>query len=109
MVGLRLLEGGLAVLADHHERRQEDGLERHDEGQLRPWVRLDEEHPQHEHHGVDVDEPHRTGEGGDGIGDAQLRVGAAAVLVSDQRRMVLGVRVELGHGMSSLNQAAAAH
>src|SRR3954470_20926879 len=33
VIGLLLLEGGLTVLADHHERREEDRLEGDDQGQ----------------------------------------------------------------------------
>src|SRR3954449_12253512 len=43
--GLLLLEDGLTVLADHHERREEDRLEGHDEGQRRPRALLDDQHP----------------------------------------------------------------
>jgi len=41
-VVVRLLLGvlALAVLTDHHERRQEDGFQRHDEGQGRPRALL---------------------------------------------------------------------
>ena len=58
MVRLGVLELGLAVLPDHDERRQEDRLERHDEGELRPRVGFDEQHPAGEGHGMDVDERH---------------------------------------------------
>ena len=45
VVGLGALELGLAVLADHDERRQEDRLERDDQRELRPRVGFDEQHP----------------------------------------------------------------
>src|SRR6516162_3873393 len=38
VVGLGLLESGLTVLADHHEGRQENRLERYHQGQRRPGV-----------------------------------------------------------------------
>jgi hypothetical protein len=49
-------EGRLAVRADHAERRQEDGLERHEQGQGRPGVSLDEQHPDAESDKVQVHE-----------------------------------------------------
>ena len=45
VVGLGSLELRLAVLADHDERRQEDRLERDDQGQPRPRIGFDEQHP----------------------------------------------------------------
>ena len=110
VVGLGLLEGCLAVLADHDEGREKDGLQRHHQRQLRPGVGLHEQHPQGEDHGVDVDELHRSGEGGDGVGDPQLQVGGATGLVRHHDRVVLGVRVEPihGHPLSGLDAAAGA-
>ena len=68
VIGLRLLEHGLPVLADHDERRQEDRFERHHQGELRPRVRLDEQHPGGERDRMDVDERHRAGEARDRVG-----------------------------------------
>jgi hypothetical protein len=48
MVRLGLLEGRLAILADHHERGQEDRLERHHQRQCRPRTALQEQHPHSE-------------------------------------------------------------
>ena len=74
VIGLGTLELGLAVLADHHERREEDGLERHDQRQPRPRVRLEEQHPAGEQRGVEVHELHRPREPGDVVHDAELDV-----------------------------------
>jgi hypothetical protein len=74
MVGLVLLEGGLPVLSDHHERRQEDGLERDHQGQGRPWALLEQEHPDREDRDVDVDEQHRSRIPGDVVGDGPLKL-----------------------------------
>jgi hypothetical protein len=62
-------------LTYHHERRKKDRLQRDDERQLRPRVRLDEQHPNRKQGGVDVDERHRPGERGDGVRESQLQVG----------------------------------
>src|SRR4029077_353867 len=52
-----------SVLADHHEGRKEDRLERHDHRQQAVRVLLDAEpDPAAEPDDVDVDEPHRAGE-----------------------------------------------
>jgi hypothetical protein len=45
VVGPGLLESRLTVLADHHESRQEDRLERHHQRQRRPGVALQDDHP----------------------------------------------------------------
>ena len=74
VVGLLLLELRLPVLPDHHEGRQEDRLERDDEGQRRPGAVLEEDHPQAESDRVDVHEAHRAGECCDPIRDAQLEL-----------------------------------
>jgi hypothetical protein len=73
VVGLGALELCLAVLADHHERRQKDRLERHDEREPRPRIGFDKEHPAGEGDDVEVDEPHGRREGGDRIDDAKLQ------------------------------------
>ena len=49
-----------AILADHHERRQEDRLERHDHRQQPEGITLDaEDDPDREPQDVEVDERHR--------------------------------------------------
>ena len=75
VVGLGLLEGGLTVLTDHHERRQEDRLQRHDQAQRRPRALLEREHLQREDGGVQVDEGHGPGEGRDLVRDLELEAG----------------------------------
>ena len=82
VVGLGALELRLAVLADHDERRQEDRLERDDQGQPRPRVGFDEQHPAREGDGMDVHERHRAGEARDRVGDAELDVGRSPSGVS---------------------------
>src|SRR5207248_1950933 len=89
-----LLEGGLAVLADHHEGRQEDGLERDDQRQCRPRALLEHQHPQREQHSVEVDEVHRARERGDLVGDAKLGVVSPLLPLGDDRGMVKHARVE---------------
>src|SRR5260221_7815093 len=64
---------------------------------MRRAVGLYEQKPEGEDHGVDVEELHRSGEGGDGVGDPQLQVGGATGLVRHHDRVVLGLRVELIH------------
>ena len=93
-VGLDLLEGGLAVLADHHEGRQEDGLERDDQRQCWPRALLEHQHPQREQHGVEVDEVHRARERGDLVGDAKLGVAGPLLPLGDDSGMVRDARVE---------------
>jgi hypothetical protein len=44
VIRLGLLEGRLPVLADHGKRGQEDRLQRHDQRQHRPRVRLDDQY-----------------------------------------------------------------
>ena len=62
-----------AVLRDHHERRQEDRLERDDHRQQAERILLDaEDDPHREPDDVDVDEEHRAGELRDLVGDAVL-------------------------------------
>jgi hypothetical protein len=96
VVGLLLLERRLAVLADHHERRQEDRFQRHDERERRPRALLDRQHPDRERGDVDVDEHHRPRERRDRVGDAQLEVGRPLLEVFDDDGTVRDVRVELG-------------
>ena len=74
VVGLELLEHRLTVLPDHHERRQEDRLQRHHERQRRPGAALGKEHPRSEGHHVQVDEVHRAGELGDRVREPELHV-----------------------------------
>jgi hypothetical protein len=69
VVCLRLLECRLPVLADHHERRQEDRLQRDDQGERRPWTLLEDDHPHDEHDGVQVHERHGARERGDRVSD----------------------------------------
>src|ERR1700738_2705989 len=45
MVGPGLLESRLTVLADHHERRQENRLKRQHQGQRWPRASFQEQHP----------------------------------------------------------------
>ena len=88
MIRFGLLERRLPVLTDHHEGREEDCLERHNQCQFRPRIALDEDHPQSEHHGVEVHEAHRACERSDRIGDSQLRVSRSAAGVRRNDRMV---------------------
>ena len=74
MIRLGLQEVPLPALADQDKRGQEDRFQRHDQRQRRPWLRLDEQHPDGEHRDVQVDEPHRPREPGDPISDPQLKV-----------------------------------
>ena len=92
VIRLRLLEGGLAVLADHHEGRQEDGLEGDRERQRRPGRRLQKNHhPQPEHEHVHVDEHHRAGERGDVVCDPELQVRGALGVEPDGQRGLAGL------------------
>src|SRR4051794_19431965 len=88
VVGLGLLERGLAVLPNRDEGGQEDGFERHDQGQLRPRIGLDEEHPDPEEYDVDIDERHRSGVRGDRVGDSQLNAGGPLLLMGHDGRVV---------------------
>jgi hypothetical protein len=74
VVGLGLLERCRPILADHYEGGQEDRFQRDDERQLGPRIILQEDHPDGEDDGMDIDERHRTGEGGDAVGQANLEV-----------------------------------
>src|SRR5262249_22658957 len=93
VVGLGLLEGCLAVLADHHEGRQEDRFQRHDERKRRPGALLEDEHPQREEGDMQVDEVHRAGECRDLVGDSQLEVLSALHLVLENKRTMLRLRL----------------
>jgi len=53
-------------------------------------VRFGEQHPAGEADRVDVDERHRAGERGDGVGDAELDVGCPTGGVLDDDRMMDG-------------------
>src|SRR6266511_3091069 len=74
VVGLRLLERRLSVLYDLHERRQEDRLEGHDEGELGPRALLEEEHPGAEADCMEVNECHRPRERGDAVRQPEMDV-----------------------------------
>jgi hypothetical protein len=87
LVGDHLTLGVGTVLADHHERREEDRLERHDHREQAVRVLLHPEaDPRGEPDDVDVDEPHRSGERGDLVRDPVL----------DALRSLLGVLHEHG-------------
>jgi Adenylate and Guanylate cyclase catalytic domain len=79
-----------SVLANHHEGRQEDRLERDDHRQQSVRVVLDpEDDPAREPGDVDVDEPHRAGEGRDPVGDPVLDALGALFGVLEKRRVRL--------------------
>src|SRR5437773_2047658 len=65
---------GRTVLTDHHERREKDRLQRHDQRECRPRLLLQQDHPHGEQRHVQVHKVHRTREGGDAVGDAILDV-----------------------------------
>lgn len=88
VVCLGALELRRPILADQHERRQKDGLERDDECQLRPGVSLGEEHPRGKGGGVQVDERHRTGERRGPISHPQLHVRRSSSGVGDDDRVM---------------------
>jgi hypothetical protein len=78
------------VLADHHERREEDRLERNDHRQQPVRVVLDTEHdPAAEPRDVDVDEGHGAGERRDPIRDAVLHTLGPLPRVFEQGRVGL--------------------
>src|SRR5262249_19913265 len=95
-VGPHAVFRGLAVLADQHEARQEDRLERHDHRQqaerkrierLEPRHRHDvHRHPHHEPHAVEDEERHAPRERRDHVGDP-VEQGQLAL-----RRLVDGAR-----------------
>jgi hypothetical protein len=77
-----------AVLADHHEGREEDRLERNDHRQEAVWVLLDAEaDPAGEPDDVDVHERHRAGEGGDPVCDPVLHTLCTLASVLEKRRV----------------------
>src|SRR3954447_2746326 len=87
LVGENLSLGVRPVLADHHERGEEDRLERDDHGQQAEGVLLDAEaDPAREPDDVEVDERHRAGERRDLVGDPVLDVLGALFGVLQQRR-----------------------
>jgi hypothetical protein len=78
------------ILADHHERRQEDRLERNDHRQQSGRIALDAEDDSHrEPNDVEVDERHRAGEPGDDIGNPLLDACCARFGVLGERRVNL--------------------
>src|SRR3954451_7705151 len=88
LVGENLSLGVRPVLADHHEGREEDRLERDDHGQQAEGVLLDAEaDPAAEPDDVNVDERHRAGEGGDLVRDPVLRRFGALLGLLDKRRI----------------------
>ena len=73
LIGDDLAPGVGAVLADHHEGREEDRLERDDHRQQAEGVLLDAEaDPAAEPEDVEVDEGHRARERSDPVGDPAL-------------------------------------
>src|SRR6478752_4882581 len=97
MVRLGLLERRLAVLADHHERGQEDGFQRNDERERRPGAGFDEEHPGREPENVEVHEVHRAGERRDLVRDMQLELlRTLLLLLEDERTQLMLLLLALG-------------
>ena len=88
VVGFGLLEGSLAVLADHDERRQEDRFERHDQSQYRPRVRFQYRYPHGEKDHVNEDEVHRAGECGDAIRQPRVEILASSLRLLQHGWMV---------------------
>jgi hypothetical protein len=77
-----------AILADHHEGGEEDGLERDDHGEQAVGIGLDAEaDPAAEPDDVDVDERHRAGECRDPVGHTVLRLLGALLRVLQERRI----------------------
>ncbi len=81
-VGAHVGDDRRAVLADEHEGREEDRLERHDEREQTVGKRIEAAMPDpslvlgdppHEPHDVDVHEPHVSGEPGEPVGQAVLQ------------------------------------
>jgi hypothetical protein len=78
------------VLADHHEGREEDRLERDDHRQQPVWVALDAERdPAAEPGDVDVDQRHRPGKGRDPVGHPVLDARRPLFGLPDERRIRL--------------------
>src|SRR5688572_11341237 len=94
VIGLRLLEGGLPVLSDHHEGGQEDRLERDRQCQRRPRIPLDHEHPEPECQGMEVHELHRARERSDAVRESELELRGALGVQPDDYRVL---RWEYGH------------
>src|SRR3954469_6612549 len=85
-----------AILADHHEGRQEDRLERDDHRQEAVGVDLNSEaDPAAEPGDVDVHEQHRAREGGDPVREPVLPRGGTRLFVLQQCRIER--RLRLGH------------
>jgi hypothetical protein len=89
VVCLGLLECRLSVLTDHHERRKENRLERHDEGQHGPRAFLQEQHPDGEYRCMNPDEVHRPRERGDSIRQTQLEIPASSLRLFHHDWMVV--------------------
>ena len=103
LVGDRLTLRVGPVLADHHEGREEDRLERDDHRQQAVRVVLDaESDPAAEPGDVDVDEPHRAGERGDAVGDPVLDALRPLLGMPGERRVRLGARawVAVAHALA---------
>jgi hypothetical protein len=88
VIRLGLLERRLPVLADHHERGQEDRFQRHDQRQRRPRAFLEKQHPDREQRDVQIDEVHRPRETGDPVRDPQLNVRGPPLLFLQDHRVV---------------------
>src|ERR1700732_2673580 len=88
MVCLCLLESRLPILTDHHERRKEDCLERHDQRQRWPRAFLQNQHPDSEHRRVNPDEVHRPRECRDSIGQPHLETLASFLCLVQYGRMM---------------------
>jgi hypothetical protein len=82
VVGFGLLEGSLAVLADHDERRQEDRFKGNHQSQGRPRALFQNHHPYGEKASVNPDEVHSAGECGDAIGQGPFSAGHTAAGVN---------------------------
>src|SRR5262245_60136143 len=77
-----------SVLADHHERREEDGLERDDHREEAEWIVLyAEPDPEAEPEDVDVDEEHRAGELRDLVRDSVLNALRSLFRVFEENRV----------------------
>jgi hypothetical protein len=101
VICLGLLERRLAVLADHHEGRQEDGFQRHDEGERGPGALLEDEHPQREEDDVQIDEVHGAGERRDLVGDPQLEcLRALRLLLENERTVLLLLPLGVSHAVA---------
>jgi hypothetical protein len=72
LVGQHLASFVGPVLADHHERAEEDRLKGDGKRQGRPRLALQEQHPDRKEDDVHADEAHRSGKAADGVGYAVL-------------------------------------